>query len=509
MTSKLDITFGKISERSARVCVVLCQPDRAMPPSLKAMNDESGGYIARAMEIAKFDGGKKAVLDLVAPDDMSLDRLIILGTGAIGKYKEEDWLTLGGRIKAQLSAAKAAAADVILETAGGNGISGQKVSFICLGAMLRAYEFKKYKTQKKDKPEQDDEDADPNTLSSLRVLCASPDSARGAFEAGSAVGEGVTLARDLVNEPANVLTPMEFSRRVEKLSDAGLAIEVLDKEKLTEIGMRALLAVGQGSIEPSCVAIMRWNGADDRAAQPLVLVGKGVCFDTGGISIKPAIGMEEMKGDMGGAAAVAGAMLALARRKAKVNAIGIIGLTENMPSGTAQRPGDIVESLSGQTIEVINTDAEGRLVLADVMWYAQDRFKPKAMITLATLTGAIIVALGKEHAGMFANDDDLAEQLSEAGMETGDKVWRLPLGPKYDKLLSSKFADMKNIGGRTAGSITAAQFLQRFVMNGTSWAHLDIAGTAMGSPSTEINRSWGSGYGVMLLDRLVSKFYEN
>jgi leucyl aminopeptidase len=254
---------------------------------------------------------------------------------------------------------------------------------------------------------------------------------------------------------------------------------------------------------------MRWNGAADKAAKPLLLVGKGVCFDTGGLSIKPAIGMEEMKGDMGGAAAVTGAMLTIARRKARVNVIGIIGLTENMPSGTAVRPGDIVESLSGQTIEVVNTDAEGRLVLADVMWYAQEQFKPKAMITLATLTGAIIVALGKEHAGMFANDDELAEQLSEAGIETGDKVWRLPLGPKYDKLLSSKFADMKNIGGRTAGAITAAQFLQRFVKNGTTWAHLDIAGTAMGSPSTEINRSWGSGYGVMLLDRLVSKFHEN
>jgi leucyl aminopeptidase len=509
MTSKLDITFGKISERSARICVILCQPDRAMPPALKAMNEESGGYIARAMEIAKFDGGKKAVLDLVAPDDLNLDRLIILGTGAAGKYKEEDWLVLGGRIKAQLSAAKAASAEILLETAGGNGISGQKAALVALGVILRAYEFKKYKKPKKKKPDQEDEDGDADMLSSLKILCASPDGARTAFEAASALGEGVTLARDLVNEPANVLTPLEFSRRVLALVDAGLAVEVLDKDMLTEIGMRALLAVGQGSAEPSCVAIMRWSGAADKAAKPLVLVGKGVCFDTGGISIKPAIGMEEMKGDMGGAAAVTGAMLTLARRNAKLNVIGIIGLTENMPSGTAVRPGDIVESLSGQTIEVVNTDAEGRLVLADVMWYAQEHFKPKAMITLATLTGAIIVALGKEHAGMFANDDDLAEQLSEAGIETGDKVWRLPLGPKYDKLLSSKFADMKNIGGRTAGSITAAQFLQRFVKNGTAWAHLDIAGTAMGSPSTEINRSWGSGFGVMLLDRLVSKFYEN
>lgn len=480
-----------------------------MPPALKAMNEAAGGTIARAMDIAKFKGGKKAVLDLIAPDELDLDRLIVLGTGPVEKFKEEDWLALGGRIKAKLSASKAVSAEILLETEGTNKISGQEASLVALGALLRAYEFKKYKIKKKKKGDEEDEDDNTSTLSAITFLCKTPDDAKTGFAAASAIGEGIKLARDLVNEPANILTPKEFSQRVSAFSDAGLEIEILDKEKLAEIGMRALLAVGQGSAEPSYVAIMRWNGAADKDARPLALVGKGVCFDTGGISIKPAAGMEDMKGDMGGAAAVAGAMLALAKRKAKLNAVGIIGLTENMPSGTAQRPGDIVESMSGQTIEVINTDAEGRLVLADIMWYAQEQFEPKAMITLATLTGAIIIALGKEHAGMFANDDDLAEQLGKAGMETGEKVWRLPLGPKYDKQLNSKFADMKNIGGRTAGSITAAQFLQRFVKNGTNWAHLDIAGTAMASPSTEINQSWGSGYGVMLLDRLASKFYEN
>jgi leucyl aminopeptidase len=254
---------------------------------------------------------------------------------------------------------------------------------------------------------------------------------------------------------------------------------------------------------------MRWSGSAEPDEKPIVFVGKGVCFDSGGLSIKPAIGMEEMKGDMGGAAAVTGAMMALARRKAALNAIGIIGLTENMPSGTAQRPGDIVSTLSGQTVEVINTDAEGRMVLADIMWYAQEQFQPAAIVTLATLTGAIIVSLGKEHAGLFANDDDLADQLTVAGRETGEKVWRLPLDSKYDKMINSKIADMKNIGGRNAGSITAAQFLQRFVMPDIPWAHLDIAGTAMGSPSTDINQSWASGYGVMLLERLAGKFYEN
>jgi leucyl aminopeptidase len=255
--------------------------------------------------------------------------------------------------------------------------------------------------------------------------------------------------------------------------------------------------------------VLTWNGARNRDAAPIALIGKGVVFDTGGISIKPAAGMEDMKGDMAGAAAVIGAMLSLARRKAPVNAIGLLGLTENMPSGTAQRPGDVVTSLSGQTIEVINTDAEGRLVLADVMWYAQERFKPHSMVTLATLTGAVIVALGKEHAGLFANNDKLSENLTTAGEATGEKVWRLPLNAKYDKQINSKVADMKNVGGRDAGSITAAQFLQRFVKDGTAWAHLDVAGTAMASPQTDISQGWASGFGVMLLDRLVSDFYED
>jgi leucyl aminopeptidase len=281
---------------------------------------------------------------------------------------------------------------------------------------------------------------------------------------------------------------------------------VLDEKALSKLGMRALLAVGQGSARDSRVVVMRWNGGKDRAA-PVAFVGKGVVFDSGGISIKPGGGMEDMKGDMAGAACVVGLMHALAARKAKVNAIGIIGLVENMPDGAAQRPGDIVTSMSGQTIEIINTDAEGRLVLADLLWHVQERYKPKFMIDLATLTGAIMVALGQEHAGLFSNDDELAQRLSAAGEATGEKVWRMPLGPAYDKLIDSKFADMKNTGGRHGGSITAAQFLQRFV-NETPWAHLDIAGTAMGSPQNEINKSWASGWGVRLLDRLVQNHYE-
>jgi leucyl aminopeptidase len=316
------------------------------------------------------------------------------------------------------------------------------------------------------------------------------------------------LARDLVNEPANILGPAEFAQRAKELTKAGVQVEVLTPKTLQRLGMNALLAVGQGSARPSHVVVMQWKGAGARGGDPIVFVGKGVTFDTGGISLKPAAGMEDMKGDMGGAAAVVGLMRELAERKAKVNAVGIIGLVENMPSGNAQRPGDVVAAMSGTTIEVLNTDAEGRMVLADCLWYAQGRFKPKALINLATLTGAVMVALGKEHAGLFSNNDQLAGWLIEAGRETGEKLWRLPLGPKYDKMIESKVADIKNTGGKWGGSISAAQFLQRFVKEGTPWAHLDIAGTAMSSVDSEINRSWGSGYGVRLLDQLVRDHYE-
>jgi leucyl aminopeptidase len=284
-------------------------------------------------------------------------------------------------------------------------------------------------------------------------------------------------------------------------------VEVLEDQDLKALKMEALLAVGQGSLRPSRVVVLKWHGAKSKRAKTLCFVGKGVCFDTGGISMKPAGGMEDMKGDMAGAACVAGLMLALAKRNAAVNAVGLVGLTENMPSGTAQRPGDIITSMSGKTIEVLNTDAEGRLVLADVIWYAQERFKPRFVIDVATLTGAIMVALGKEYAGMFCNDDRLASELAAAGEVSGEKVWRMPLAKAYDKLIDSKNADMKNIGGRFGGAITGAQFIQRFVKD-TPWAHLDVAGTAFDSPRNDINTSWASGWGVRLLDRLVQLNYE-
>ncbi len=322
-----------------------------------------------------------------------------------------------------------------------------------------------------------------------------------------AVADGVRMTRDLVNEPANVLTTTEFADRLVAMEKLGLSVEVLDEAQLESLGMRTLLCVGQGSDSPSSVVVMQWNGGVKGAA-PLALVGKGVVFDAGGISIKPAAGMEGMTMDMGGAGVVAGTMRALALRKAKANVVGLVGLVENMPSGNATRPGDVIRTMKGDTVEVINTDAEGRLVLCDVMWYAQERFKPAAMIDLATLTGAIIVGLGHENAGVFSNDDALCNAFLKAAAAMGEGAWRMPLGQAYDDLLKSRIADMKNIGGRGAGSITAAQFLQRFVQEGMPWIHLDIAGVASVKSATDYAPKGATGWGVMALNRLVADMFE-
>ena len=323
---------------------------------------------------------------------------------------------------------------------------------------------------------------------------------------GAARAEGVFFTRDLISEPANILTTQDFADRLLAMQEIGLEVEVLEEDALAELGMRALLAVGQGSESPSKVVVMRWNGGGDEP--PLALVGKGVVFDSGGISIKPAQGMEEMTMDMGGAGVVAGVMRTLALRRARANVVGLVGLVENMPDGRAQRPGDIVRSMKGDMIEVINTDAEGRLVLADVLWYAQDRFQPAAVVNLATLTGAIIVALGHEKAGLFSNDDALADGLLSAAEAEGEGLWRMPLAPAYDEIIKSRLADVKNSGGRAAGSITAAQFLQRFIRKGTPWAHLDIAGVALPPGETTLAPKGATGWGVMTLDRLIRDRFE-
>ena len=366
--------------------------------------------------------------------------------------------------------------------------------------ILGGYSFDRFKTKGRD----EDEAAEV----SVTIVTKEAKAAGEAFAGRKAIADGVLLARELVNLPANLLGPKEFADRALELEGLGAKVEILDRDKMEKLGMGALLGVAQGSVRPPYLAVIEWHGSESQEP-PIAFVGKGVCFDTGGISIKPAASMEDMKGDMGGAAAVIGLMHALAARKAKVNAVGILGLVENMPDGNAQRPGDIVTSMSGQTIEVINTDAEGRLVLADALWYCKERFKPRFMVNLATLTGAVMVALGAYHAGLFSNDDALAAELTDAGDTTAEKVWRLPLSEEYDKMVDSRFADMRNTGGsRFAGSITAAQFLKRFVGE-TPWAHLDIAGTAMGAPKTELSRGWASGFGVRLLNELVRAHYED
>jgi leucyl aminopeptidase len=484
-------------DRLRGVLVVFCAEGLKFGPATQKAIAPIGDLHRRAATADRFTGKNGSALEIIAPTGLGVSRLIIVGTGKDRDLKDRDLVKLGGVAMGRVPGS--AAQVTIMAEFGGGALKADQIAQLVLGARLRAYRFDRYKTKRKE----DDERA---AKVEVTFACANPTAAEKAWALVGSVADGVIWARDLINEPANVLYPSEFARRAAGLRKLGVLVEVLDVPAMRKLGMGALLGVGQGSAHEPKVVVMRWSGGK-RGGDPIAFIGKGVCFDSGGISIKPAQGMEDMKGDMAGAACVTGLMHALAARKARVNAVGVIGLVENMPDGKAQRPGDIVTSMSGQTIEIINTDAEGRLVLADVLHYVNKRFKPRFMINLATLTGAIIVALGQEYAGLFSNDDKLSERLAKAGEATGERVWRMPLAPEYDKIIDSKFADVKNSGGRFAGSITAAQFLQRFV-DKTPWAHLDIAGTALGSPQTDINKSWSSGWGVRLLDRLVEDYYE-
>ncbi len=445
-----------------------------------------------------FKGRPGQAIDIAGPNGLEAKRLLVLGAGKMDPGKPASgaaWADRGGSLAAKIMGLAAGNVSVVLE---GHEATPGMVAELAAGLRLRHYKFDKYKSRKKD------DEGDSELVVTLHVT--DPAAAAAAIAARMPAVEGQVLARDLINEPPNVLGTVEFAERAAALSSLGVAIEVLGQEELEALKMYSMLSVSQGSVRPPRLVVMRWNGGDPGTA-PVAFIGKGVVFDSGGISIKPAANMEDMKGDMGGAAAVTGLMHALASRKAKANVVGIIGIVENMPSGSAMRPGDIVRAASGVTIEIVNTDAEGRLVLADALWYAQEKFKPTAMVDLATLTGAIGVALGSDHAGLFSNSDDLATKLVAAGIETGEKLWRMPMGPAYDKLIESRFADIKNSGGRLAGSVTAAQFLARFV-DGTPWAHLDIAGVALNSPASETNAGWASGFGVALLDRFVRDAYE-
>jgi leucyl aminopeptidase len=497
MSDAVKVGFVPFSTAARGMLVVFCDDTLKFGAATAKALGDAAATVKKAAATSQFKGKSASTLDLLAPEGLKACRLLVIGTGKVEELKDSDLLKFGGVLAGKIRAG-IDAVTVVAELPSG-AMAPEQAASIASGVLLRAYKFDRYKTKKKD-------GEDDSVSAAVSFAVGDVAAAKKAFAPNNHIVDGVILARELVNEPPNVLFPVEFARRASELKKLGVVVEVLDVKAMTKLGMGALLGVSQGSVQPGRMVIMRWDGGK-KGEQPVAFVGKGVTFDTGGISIKGAGSMEDMKGDMGGAACVVGLMHALAGRKAKINVVGAIGLVENMPDGNAQRPGDIVTSMSGQTIEIINTDAEGRLVLADVLWYVKETFKPKFMIDLATLTGAIMVALGTEHAGLFSNNDELSERLYAVGQATGEKVWRMPMGPEYDKLMDSQFADMKNAGARHGGSITAAQFLQRFVGD-TPWAHLDIAGTAMGAPKTEINHSWASGYGVRLLERLVADYYE-
>ncbi len=510
--ASLEITFAPFSADHHATTVILAASDMAMGPTATGLNTKSGGAVVKAADAADFKGKAKSSIELLALPKIDASRLIVAGVGKAADHTETDWAGVGGVILGLITQRKAKSASIIAEvTDSGDTKPEQVAANLAYGALLRHYSFKKYQKKKSSDDSANGDggnDKGGDKLERLVIHCANPDKAEAVFERHQALAKGIYLARDLVNEPANELGPVEFADRVKALEKQGLDVEILDVGDMKKLNMNTLLAVGQGSERPSRLAIMTWNGAKSKKQKPVCFVGKGVVFDTGGISIKGAAGMEDMKGDMGGAACVTGLMLALAQRKAPVNVVGLIGIVENMPSGNAMRPGDIVTSMSGQTVEIINTDAEGRLVLADVLWYAQERFKPKLIVDLATLTGAIMVALGKEFAGLYCNDEKLAADLTACSKVTGEKVWRMPLDKAFDKMIDSRFADMKNMGGRWGGSNTAAAFLQRFVEKDMPWAHLDIAGTGMDGGRSDINTSWGPGWGIRLLDKYLADYHE-
>ena len=473
-----DVDLDEIGAMTGRVAVFVSESGK-LDQTARRVNRLTKGALERFAESAAFND--------MAPGDT---KELAYPTGMVAEWlnvvKLDRKPTIEAARKAGAGLGKAKGTDALHVLAG----NLKQVTHVALGATLRAYAFTDHKT------------ADQTAMKDTVFNVSDAKALEGEAAAITAVAEGVFMTRDLTSEPANVLTTTEFANRLEAMSDLGLKVTVLDEPELETLGMRTLLSVGQGSESPSKVVVMEWQGGTVGDA-PLALVGKGVVFDTGGISLKPAAGMEDMTMDMGGAGVVAGVMRTLALRKAKANVVGLVGLVENMPDGRATRPGDVVTSMKGDTVEIINTDAEGRLVLADVLWYAQEKFEPRGVIDLATLTGAVIIGLGHEMAGVFSNNDDLAGQFLNAAKAEGEGAWLLPLDPAYDKQLKSQIADMKNVGGRPAGSITAAQFLQRFVLDDMPWIHLDIAGVASVKSETAFAPKGCTGWGVRALDRLV------
>jgi leucyl aminopeptidase len=449
-----------------------------------------------ALDRQRFEGEASSASEQFIDDNGTPRRLLVVGTGGSSSAKDAAE-KLGGTAVSRLLTSGETKAVIDVSGLGNDPDIAARVG---LAAALRGWRYDRYRTKLKDKQKP--------TLAEVIVVGGGPGAGDRYAKRWAPVYEGVSLTRELVTEPANIIYPESFVERVTKsLEGSGVEIEVLDRKAMEKLGMGALLGVAQGSIREGRLLILRWNGGG-KGGQPVAFVGKGVTFDTGGISIKPAAGMEAMKWDMGGAGAVAGAIKAIALRKAKVNVVGICGMVENMPGGNAQRPGDVVTTMSGQTVEVINTDAEGRLVLADAITYVQRTYKPSTVIDLATLTGAILISLGHEWAGLFSNNDELAGQLMKTGDESGDKLWRMPLAEPFDRLIDSPIADMKNVGPREGGSITAAQFIQRFVENGVRWAHIDMAGKAWADKPSSTYDKGATGFGVRLLDEYVADVLE-
>ena len=496
----MQIEFPAEASPEGAALAVLTAKDLVLSQAAQSLDDAAGGALRRAAQAARFNGEQGKLVEMLAGASTEADRVILAGTGPQGRGDALGFERIGAALAAKLSRSGTKRLVVDLRGASDLGVPvEQAAARIGMGLLQRGYAFDHYRTKM---PE-----TQKVSLEQVQIIGAG-DRAKDAFADLRESARGVAFAKDLVSEPANIVYPESFVERVKRLELSGLNIDVLNEEQMREAGMNALLGVSQGSEREARLLIMEWDGTGGSADVETVFVGKGVTFDSGGISIKPGAGMEDMKWDMGGAAAVTGAMVALAARKAKARVVGICGLVENMPDGRAQRPGDVVTSMSGQTVEVINTDAEGRLVLCDAMWWAQETYKPKTVIDLATLTGAMIIGLGHHHAGVFSNDDKLAQALVDAGAATGDKLWRMPVGEEYDKQINSQIADMKNVGGRDAGSITAAQFLQRFVKDGVKWAHLDIAGMVWASKPGTMHDKGATGYGVRLLDEYVRSALE-
>ena len=480
---------------ACEILALLVHEGRQFAGAGAEIDGKTGGSLTRAMSKSRLTGAAGQSLSVAGTAGADADTIVLIGAGEAGAF---DDLAVEAAGANAYHAVKLSGADCL--TIDAAHLSPEQAARIAFAVRLASYRFDRYRTT--EKPEK------KPSITSVRVIASDVRAAQVALEPLAAVAEAVEFSRDLVSEPANILYPAEFARRVKELERLGLEVEILGEAEMEKLGMRTLLAVGQGSRRESQLAVIQWKGGNE-GEQPIAFVGKGVCFDTGGISIKPSEGMEDMKWDMGGAAAVSGLMHALAGRNAKVNAVGVLGLVENMPDGNAQRPGDVVVSMSGQTVEVINTDAEGRLVLADALWYTQERFKPKFMIDLATLTGAMIVALGLDYAGVFSNSDEVANNVLAAAPKVGENFWRMPIPSIYEKHIDSQIADVKNVGnGRAGGSITAALFLQRFT-NGVPWAHLDIAPTAWTNKSINPTVPDGAvGFGVRTLDRMVADAYE-